>query len=90
MLENTLDEMKDDSLAAKLIAFLIRRSLLKNGADKNSAEYRMAVSTMLDSPLRTLKIFAARESLPVEALLELINGHGLRALRVLLGNRAEQ
>lgn len=84
-MENTLDEMREDSLPARLISKALEKGLSKlSGAEPGSPEYRMTLSSTLDAPLRTLKIFMAKDSAALDALLELSNGHAIRALRKLL------
>ena len=84
-MENTLNEMQEDSLAARLVTLAIDAYLAKaNGGDRSSPEYRMALSTSADAPLRSLKIFLGKDCAAMDALLELSNGHFLRALRKLL------
>ena len=84
-MENTLDEMREDSLPAKLISKVMEKSISKiSGAEPGSPEYRMTLSSTLDAPLRTLKIFMAKDSDVLDAVLELSNGHAIRALRRLL------
>ena len=84
-MDNTLDEMREDSLAAKLLSKGLEASLAKlSGAEPGSPEYRMTLSSTLDAPLRTLKIFMAKDSAALDAVLELSNGHAIRALRKVL------
>ena len=84
-MDSTLDEMREDSLAAKLLSKGLEASLAKlSGAEPGSPEYRMTLSSTLDAPLRTLKIFMAKDSAALDAVLELSNGHAIRALRKLL------
>ena len=84
-MDNTLNEMKENSLAAKLAGLALETSLARQSGGRDSAEYRMAVSTVLEAPLRTLKIFLGKESDAVDALLELANGHALRAFTRMRG-----
>lgn len=82
-MDNTLTEMKEDSLTAKLLSLLIARGMRKKNEDGDSPEFQMALNSTLDAPLRSLRIFFGRRELPFDALLAFINGHGIEALRLL-------
>ena len=87
-MENTLNEMQEDSLPARLVTMAMAAYLAKaNVGDRSSPDYRMALSTAADAPLRSLKIFLGKDSAAMDALLELSNGHGLRALGKLLPDK---
>ena len=84
-MDNTLEEMKEDSLPARLAAKALLKLLPRfTSADPDSPEYRMTISSTLDAPLRTLKIFHAKGNSVLDALLELSNGHALQGLKKLL------
>ena len=82
-MDNTLVEMKEDSLTAKLLFSLIGMGMRKRSADKDSPEFQMALNSTLDAPLRSLQIFIGRRDLPFDALLALINGHAFEAVKLL-------
>ncbi len=84
-MDSTFDEMKEDSAVAGLIYRVMAKKLLKStGNDKNSAKYRMALSTVSDAPLRTLQMFLGKESSTMEYLLDWINGHPGKVLEGLI------
>ena len=84
-MDSTIDEMREDSLLARMAYAVLARTVAAKAGEKGSAEYRMALSSAADAPLRTLKIFLGKESGLPDALLKLANGQSLEGLTALLG-----
>ncbi|MBR0355272.1 MAG: glycoside hydrolase family 3 C-terminal domain-containing protein [Oscillospiraceae bacterium] len=83
-MDSTIEEMREDSLIARMIYAYLARTVAVRAGEKGSAEYRMALSTAADAPIRSMKIFLGKESGLPDALLDLINGKTLSGLHALL------
>ena len=87
-MDNTVLEMKEDSLVMKLLYKLIEKKLASEpGTDKNSPEFRMAMSTAADAPLRAVQMFVSLDDSMAEALLAAANGRPAAALRALMASK---
>lgn len=83
-MDSTLAEMREDSLIAKLVADLVGKQAIKrNHCDPDSPEGQMALSSSLDAPVRSMKIFLGKESVVPDVILALINGRLSEALKLM-------
>ena len=90
-MDDTIDEMSGDSLVARMTARVMQKKLASAFRGKtDSPEYRMALSSVLDAPLRSLKIFLGRPSRLLDSLLDGVNGRPTALLRELLRERARK
>ncbi|MCR5663851.1 MAG: beta-glucosidase [Oscillospiraceae bacterium] len=81
-MDNTPVEMQEQSLAMRLFVRLIEKEVARRcGGDRESAEYRMSVSSSADASLRSMKQLLGFDDQKLEALLALANGKPLEAIR---------
>lgn len=84
-MENSVLEMKDDSLVMKILYKYLVHSVGKNIGvkDRTDPYYRMMISCTADSSLTNMKINGRMNNYVLEGLLEMANGHGIRGIRTM-------
>ena len=84
-MDSTILEMQQDSLVMKLVYAVVKQAAASRlHLEKDSPEYRMAMSTAADAPLRALQQFGYLDVSAAEALLAAANGHPAESLRRIL------
>lgn len=86
-MDNTVEEMRGQSLLAGLVYRVMEQRAANAGGGRKTPEYRMALSSMADAPLRSLKIFRSKPSVLTEFLLDLSNGRLGKAVSGLIKKR---
>lgn len=87
-MDNTLEEMKDDSLIMKLMFKAVERTIAKGfdgKRDYENPEFRMLMASSAGAPLRNMQISGGMKGGLMQGMLELANGHFLRGMRKMIG-----
>lgn len=86
-MENTVMEMKDYSLAMKLMFKAVEANVVKGYGGKkdyNDATFRMMVYFAADCSLSGMKICGGMKNHVLEGMLQIANGHPLQGLKEML------
>jgi len=82
-MNDTIADMKDHSLVMRVMHWYVRRVVSK-GAKPGTAEYRMLMESVAESPLRSLQISSGIKANMFKGLLAMANGKYIDGLRTLL------
>lgn len=83
-MDNTVMEMKDDSLIMKIMFKAVEATIAKGFGGKKdyeNPEFRMLMNSSAGSPLRSMMISGGMKGGVMPGMLEMANGHFLRGLR---------
>jgi beta-glucosidase len=86
-MENTVEEMKDDSLVMKIMFKAVERTIAKGfdgKIDYHNPEFRMMMASSVGAPLRSLQISGGMKGGLMPGLLEMANGHFIRGIRKMI------
>ncbi len=86
--DNTVIEMKDQSFVMRLLYKGIEKTMIKKfGGKKNcdTPEFRMFMSSSIDSPLRNMQILTATKDKIFDGLLDMANGRFFKGLFRMMG-----
>jgi beta-glucosidase len=83
-MDNTVMEMKDDSLIMKIMFKAVAATIARGFGGKKdyeNPEFRMLMNSSAGSPLRSMMISGGMKGGVMPGMLEMANGHFLRGLR---------
>lgn len=83
-MDNTVMEMKDDSLIMKIMFKAVAATIARGFGGKKdyeNPEFRMLMNSSAGSPLRSMMISGGMKGGVIPGMLEMANGHFLRGLR---------
>lgn len=83
-MDNTVMEMKDDSLIMKIMFKAVAAAIARGFGGKKdyeNPEFRMLMNSSAGSPLRSMMISGGMKGGVMPGMLEMANGHFLRGLR---------
>ena len=86
-MDNTVMEMKDDSLIMKIMFKAVEATIAKGfGGKKDYSDpiFRMMMNSAADASLSGMKISGGMNNYVLEGLLEMANGHFLRGIAAML------
>ncbi|MDD6194761.1 MAG: beta-glucosidase [Lachnospiraceae bacterium] len=86
-MDNTVMEMKEDSLLMKIMYKAVEKVVAKgNGGkvDYENPEFRMLMASSVGSPLRSMQISSGMKGGIFEGLLEIANGHFFRGIKTMI------
>ncbi len=81
--ENTVNEMRKDSLFMKIMYKAVEATVAKGfggKADYNDPDFRMLMNSSAGSPLRSMQVSGGLSDSLVNGMLDLANGHFLRGI----------
>ena len=88
-MEDTVEDMKNESLIMKLMYFstklVIKKGIGGKITQENEATYRMMLSSSAGSPIRSMAISGGIKSGIMEGLVDMANGHFFKGLGRIMG-----
>ena len=87
-MDNTLLEMKDQSLVMKIMYKAVEGTIARQFGGKkdyDNPEFRMMIASSAGAPLRSMQISGGMKDGLMQGLLEMANGHFLRGVRTMIG-----
>ena len=88
-MDNTLLEMKDQSLVMKIMYKAVEGTIARQFGGKkdyDNPEFRMIIASSAGAPLRSMQISGGMKDGLMQGLLEMANGHFLRGVRTMIGS----
>lgn len=86
-MDNTVEEMKEDSFVMKIMYKAVEATLAKGfggRADYENPEFRMLMASSAGSPLRSMQISGSMKGGLMQGLLDMANGHFLRGIKKII------
>ncbi len=86
-MDNTVMEMKDDSLIMKIMYKAVESTVAKNFGGKRDYEnpdFRMMMNSSAGAPLRSMQISGGIKGGVLPGMLEMANGHWIRGIRKMI------
>ncbi len=89
-MDNTVEEMKEDSFIMKIMYKAVEATVAKGfggRADYENPEFRMLMASSAGSPLRSMQISGGMKGGLMQGLLDMANGHFLRGIKRIIKGR---
>lgn len=86
-MDNTVEEMKEDSFIMKIMYKAVEATVAKGfggRADYENPEFRMLMASSAGSPLRSMQISGGMKGGLMQGLLDMANGHYLRGIKKMI------
>ena len=89
-MDNTVEEMREDSFIMKIMYKAVEATVAKGfggRADYENPEFRMLMASSAGSPLRSMQISGGMKGGLMQGLLDMANGHFLRGIKKMIIGR---